>query len=87
MSKSLKSAYFRHIFANNFFWCIFSKLFQQIRNQREILRFLMPILKQKNFLLFLYTSIANAQETAQKKEIFFYECVLEFSYATIKRFA
>jgi hypothetical protein len=43
-SKSEKSAYFRHVFANNFFWCIFSKLFQRIRNQREILRFLTPIL-------------------------------------------
>jgi hypothetical protein len=39
MSKSEKSAYFRHVFANNFFWFIFSKPFQQIRNQREILRF------------------------------------------------
>jgi hypothetical protein len=28
----------------NFFWCIFSQLFQRIRNQREILRFLTPIL-------------------------------------------
>jgi hypothetical protein len=39
MSKSEKSAFFRHVFANNFFWYIFSKLFQRIRNQREILRF------------------------------------------------
>jgi hypothetical protein len=37
MSKSLKSAFFRHVFANNFFWHIFSKLFQRIPNQREIL--------------------------------------------------
>jgi hypothetical protein len=44
MSKSEKSAYFRHVFANIFFWCILSKLFQTIRNQREILRFLTPIL-------------------------------------------
>jgi hypothetical protein len=43
-SKSEKSAYFRHVFANNFFWCIFSKLFQPIRNQLEILGFLIPIL-------------------------------------------
>ena len=27
MSKSEKSAYFCHVFANNFFWCIFSKTF------------------------------------------------------------
>jgi hypothetical protein len=31
--------------------------------------------------------IAHAQETAQKRKIFFYECVLEFNYATIKGFA
>jgi hypothetical protein len=42
MSKIEKSAFFRHGFANNFFWYIFSKLFQRIRNQREILRFLTP---------------------------------------------
>jgi hypothetical protein len=39
MSKSEKSAFFRHVFANNFFWYIFSKYSQRIRNQREILRF------------------------------------------------
>jgi hypothetical protein len=50
MSKSEKSAFFRHVFANNFFWCIFSKLFQRIRNQREILRFLTPFLILKKFL-------------------------------------
>ncbi len=44
MSKSEKSTYFCHIFANTFFWFIFSKLYQQIRNQREILGFLIPIL-------------------------------------------
>jgi hypothetical protein len=31
-------------FAYNFFWCIFLQLFQRIRNQREILRFLTPFL-------------------------------------------
>jgi hypothetical protein len=48
MSKSKKRAYFRHIFANNFCSVHFSKLFQRIRNQREILHFLIPIL---NFLI------------------------------------
>jgi hypothetical protein len=38
------------------------------------------------FVLF-QTLIANSQEKAQKKKIFFYECVLEFNYATIKGFA
>jgi hypothetical protein len=42
MRKSEKSAFFRHVFANNFFVCIFSKLFQRIRNKREILRILTP---------------------------------------------
>ncbi len=41
-----------HIFVTflliTFFGCIFSKLFQRIRNRREILRFLIPIL---NFLI------------------------------------
>ena len=36
-----------------FFWYIFSKLFQRIRNQREILRFLtpFPIFFKKYFLM------------------------------------
>ncbi len=53
MSKSEKSAFFCHVFANNFFWYIFSKLFQRIRNQREILRFLTPfsIFSKKKFFL------------------------------------
>ncbi len=55
MSKSEKGAYFRHIFANNFFWCIFSKL--QIRNQHDILRFLIPIL---NFLIKTYFLLSLA---------------------------
>jgi hypothetical protein len=53
MSKSEKSAYFRHGFANNFFECIFSNLIQRIRKQREILRFLIPILN-----LFISTLLA-----------------------------
>jgi hypothetical protein len=50
----------------------FSKLLQQIRNQREIMRFLIPILnfrKKKFFVAHIETFktlIANAQETAQK---------------------
>ncbi len=55
MSKSEKSAYFRHIFANNFFVCIFSNLFQRIRNQREILHFFISISNfwEKKFVLLL----------------------------------
>jgi hypothetical protein len=48
MRKGEKRAYFRHIFANYFFCVHFSKLFLGIRNQHEILRFLIPLL---NFLI------------------------------------
>ncbi len=53
MSKSEKSAFFRHVFANNFFLVHFSKLFQRIRNQREILRFFtyFSIFSNKKFFL------------------------------------
>jgi hypothetical protein len=46
-----------------------------MRNQRENLRFLTPFLiyKKNNFLGHIST--------------FFYECILEFNYATIKGFA
>jgi hypothetical protein len=44
MSKREKSAYFRNVFVNNFFVCVFSKLFQRIRNQHNIWRFLTPFL-------------------------------------------
>jgi hypothetical protein len=96
MSKSEKSAYFRHVFGNNFFWCIFSTLFQRIRNQRKILLFLIPVLyllfeeKKQLLLLALFkTLIANAQETAQKTEnLFLWMCLRIYSnYATIKGFA
>ncbi len=49
MSKSEKSAFSVRFLLITFFWYIFSKLFQRIRNQREILGFLTPfsILKKK----------------------------------------
>ncbi len=59
-------------FAYNFFWRIFSQLFQRIQNQRKILRFLTPfsIFSKKKFfrsyLYFFQTLKPNAQETAQK---------------------
>jgi hypothetical protein len=74
-----------HIFVNNFFWVHFSKCFQQIRNQREILRFLIPILNfliKKIFLLllalFVHFDRKCAENGSKKRKIFFYECVLEF---------
>ncbi len=56
------------------FWIIFSKLFQRIRNQREILRFLTPFLIKnfRSYYYFFQTLIANAQEMAQKKENLFF---------------
>jgi len=44
-----------------FFWCIFSQLFQRIRNQREILRFLTPfsIFSKKNFLKVILVLFSN----------------------------
>jgi hypothetical protein len=46
--KKWKSAYFCHVFANNFFWYIFIT-FSTVLNQREILRFLIPTLNfEKN---------------------------------------
>ncbi len=67
-----------------FFWFIFSKFFQRIRNQREILRFLIPIL---NFLIKICLALISTfctlwlqmrRKWLKKMEIFFYECVLEF---------
>ncbi len=89
MSKSVKSAYFRHVFANNFFWCIF----QRIQNQREILGFFythIEFWRKKNFAListFFKLWLQMRRKRLKKRKIVFYECVLEFNYATIKGFA
>ncbi len=56
MSKKWKRAFFRHILLITFLWCIFSKLFQRIWNQREILHFLIPIL---NFLIKNFFALIN----------------------------
>ncbi len=73
-----------------FFWCIFAQLFQRIRNQRKILRFLTPFFilkKKKNFRSYLYffrTLKPDAQQTAQKIKNVFCKCVLDFNFAPIK---
>ncbi len=46
-------------FAYNFCWCIFVQLFQRIRNQREILRFLISFLIKKKNLGVLLALFAN----------------------------
>ncbi len=72
MSKSEKSAFFRHVFANNFFGTFFHNFFNGFEFQREILLFFTPfsILSKKiffrSYLYFFRTLTANAQETAQK---------------------
>jgi hypothetical protein len=56
---------------------VWLQLFQRIRNQREILRFLTPFLIfskiffLRSYLYFFRTLTANAQETAQKTENLF----------------
>jgi hypothetical protein len=73
MCKSGKSAYFCHVFADNFVLVHFLKLFQRIWNQRENLRFLIPFLKKKNWYhicTFYQTLNANGQETALKPKHF-----------------
>jgi hypothetical protein len=44
-----------------FLWCIFLQLFQRIRNQREILRFLTPfsIFSKKNFFKVILVLFSN----------------------------
>ncbi len=73
ISKSEKSAYFRHILANNFFWVHFFKPFStDSKSAWNSASFDTQIefFKKKIFFCsywhFLYTLIANAQETAQK---------------------
>ncbi len=88
MSKSRKSAYFRHMFAYNFFWFIFFKLFQRSWNRREILRFWFLAYFKKTIFQGHNSTFSNfeakrAKNGSQKPKIFFYKHVLEFIYATI----
>ena len=58
MSKSGKSAYFRHVFANNFFGTLKKIFFQWIWNQRAILCFMIPIwIFKENFFFGSYLHI------------------------------
>jgi hypothetical protein len=78
LSKSENSAYFLHVFANNFF----SKLFQWILNQREVLHFYTHIEYIKKFwlllALFVNFNCKCARNGSKKRKNLFYECVLEF---------
>ncbi len=55
-------------FAYNFFLCIFLQLFQWIRNQREILRFLISfqIFFKKNFFWVILALFANFEAECAK---------------------
>ncbi len=70
MSKSGKSAYFHHVFANKVFWYIFLKLFQCIWSQREILHFFYIFFNLKQFFrsyyYFFQTLKLNTQKRHQK---------------------
>ncbi len=81
MSKSEKSAYFRHVFAPNFFWCVFSKLFSTDLKSAWNSAFFDTLHDKKKLWLQM------RRKRLKKRKTFFYECVLEFVYATIKGFA
>jgi hypothetical protein len=75
-----------------FFWCIFSQLFQRIRNQREILRFLTPFsifFKTKIFLGHFSTFFKLWNQTRRKRlkksKNLFSKCVLDFNFCTHQR--
>jgi hypothetical protein len=68
-------------FACNFFWCILLKLFQQIRNQREILRFFYIF-----FEFFSNFEAKCAKNGSKNQKNVFCKCVLDFNFAPIKGF-
>ncbi len=66
MSKSEKSAFFPHIFANNYFWVHFFKTFSTDSKSDTFVAFFKQNFFFRSYLYFFQTLIANAQETAQK---------------------
>ncbi len=72
MSKSEKSAYFRHVFANNFFWVHFFKTFSMDSKSAWDSAFFDTHIEFLNNIFFALIStfcltfIASAQEMAQK---------------------
>ncbi len=93
MSESEKSAFFRHVFANNFFLVHFFKTFSMISKSAWNSAFFDTFFDffQKKFLghisTFFELWLQMRRKRLKKTEIFFYECILEFNYATIKGFA
>jgi hypothetical protein len=92
MTKSEISAFFRHVFANNFFLGHFFKTFSTDSKSAWNSAFFYTFLIKKNIYIFLghITTffklwLKMRRERLKKTEnLFFYECVLEFNYATIK---
>ncbi len=88
MSKSEKSAYFRHVFYNNFFVWNFST-FQRIQNQQLMLRFWHPYCSFQEIMFLDHISTfckiwsQTRTKRLQKTKKVFYKCVLEFNLATI----
>ncbi len=94
MSKSEKSAYFRHIFVKNFFLVHFFKTFSTDSKSAWNSAFFWHLLWcfPKKIFLVIFVLFSNfdckcAGNGSKKRKIFFYGCVLEFYYATIKGFA
>jgi hypothetical protein len=77
-------------FAYNFFFVHFFQLFQWIRNQHEILRFLTPFLIfSKTIFLGHISTFSNFKSQLRKKQLkksknVFSKCVLDFNFAHIK---
>ena len=70
MSKSEKVHISVTFLLITFFWYIFSKLFQRIRNQREILRFLIPILNfWRNFFFALISTFLRLWLQMRRKRL------------------
>ncbi len=93
MSKSEKSAFYRHVFANNYFLVHFFKTFSTDSKSAWNSAFFdtfSDFFKKfffRSYCTFLNFDCKCAGNGSKKRKIFFYECILEFNYATIKGFA
>ncbi len=85
MSESEKSAYFRHIFANNFFGAFFRHFFNGFEISVKFCVFdahIEFLNKKKIFAListFCKLWMQMRRKRLKKRKIVFYECVLEFN--------
>ncbi len=89
-SKNEKSAYFRHVYANNFFGCIFSTDSKSAWNSTDSksawnsaffdthIEFCNKFFVVALISTFVHFDCKWAGNGSKKLKIFFYECVLEF---------